>query len=168
MIKIIGRNILRFIFLILLQVWVLNNIQFSGYINPYVYVLFILLLPFETPAWLVLFISFFLGLSVDMFSNTIGMHASASVFMAFVRPYILQSIAPRDGYEINTFPRVFYYGLNWFFKYTIILVFVHHLFLFTVEVFSITSYYLVLWRTVLSILFTTIIIIISQYLIFRK
>lgn len=168
MIKIIGRNILRFIILVLIQVWVLNNIQFSGYINPYLYILFILLLPFETPAWFVLLLSFFLGLSVDMFSNTLGMHASASVFMAFLRPYVLQSIAPRDGYEINTFPRVFYYGLVWFFKYAIILVFIHHLFLFTVEVFNFTSYYLVLWRTILSTIFTTIIIIISQYLIFRK
>lgn len=168
MIKIIGRNILRFVFLILLQVWVLNNIQFSGFINPYVYILFILLLPFETPAWFILILAFFLGLSVDMFTNTLGMHASASVFMAFFRPYVLQSIAPRDGYEINTFPRVYYYGFTWFFKYTLILVFIHHLFLFTVEVFGFTSYYWVLWRTVLSTLFTMVIIIISQYLIYRK
>lgn len=168
MIKIIFRNILRFIVLVLLQVWVLNNIQLSGYINPYMYVLFILLLPFETPKWLILILAFSLGLAVDMFSNTPGIHASASVFMAFFRPFVLQSISPRDGFETGTFPRVHYYGIKWFFKYTLLLVFLHHLFLFTVEVFNFHNFHLTLWRTVLSTLFSTLLILISQLIIFRK
>ena len=168
MIKVIPRNIARFIFLILLQVWVLNNIQFSGYLNPYMYVLFILLLPFETPGWAVLLLSFFLGLSVDMFTDTIGMHASASVFMGFLRSFVLQSIAPRDGYEIGTFPRVFFYGVTWFLKYSLLLVFIHHLFLFSIEVFNFKTFHLVILRTILSTLFTTILILVSQFIIFRK
>lgn len=168
MIKIIFRNIIRFVVLILLQVWVLNNIQLSGYINPYMYVLFILLLPFETPKWITLMSSFALGLVVDMFSNTPGIHASASVFMAFFRPFVLQSISPRDGFETGTFPRVYYYGIKWFFKYTLLLVFLHHLFLFTVEVFNFYNFHLIIWRTVLSTLFSTLLILISQLIIFRK
>lgn len=168
MIKIPLRNVLRFVILVLFQVWVLNNIQFSGYINPFMYILFILLLPFETPPWLVLFLAFGIGLSVDMFSDTLGMHASASVFMAFLRPFILQAISPRDGFEIGTFPRIYYYGLSWFLKYTIILVFAHHLFLFSIEVFKFHNYHLVLWRTILSTVFTTVLIILSQYVVFRK
>lgn len=168
MIKIIFRNIIRFVVLILLQVWVLNNIQLSGYINPYMYVLFILLLPFETPKWITLMSSFALGLVVDMFSNTPGIHASASVFMAFFRPFVLQSISPRDGFETGTFPRVYYYGIKWFFKYTLLLVFLHHLFLFTVEVFNFYNFHLTIWRTVLSTLFSTLLILISQLIIFRK
>ncbi len=168
MIKLLPRNIFRFIFLILLQVWVLNNIQFSGFINPYMYVLFILLLPFETPGWLVLVLSFFLGLSIDMFTDTIGMHTSASVFMGFLRSFVLQGIAPRDGYETGTFPRIYYYGFTWFLKYSVLLVFLHHLFLFSVEAFTFTNYHLVLLRTILSTIFTSILILLSQYLIFRK
>ncbi|MDA3892507.1 MAG: rod shape-determining protein MreD [Salinivirgaceae bacterium] len=168
MIKVLPRNILRFIVLILLQVWVLNNIQFSGFVNPYLYVLFILLLPFETPGWLVLVLSFFLGLSVDMFTDTIGMHASASVFMGFLRSFVLQSIAPRDGYETGTYPRVFYYGFTWFLKYSLLLVFLHHLFLFSIEVFNFKTFYFVLLRTVVSTIFSSILILLSQYLIFRK
>ena len=168
MIKILPRNIFRFVFLILLQVWVLNNIQFSGFINPYLYVLFILLLPFETPGWFVLILSFFLGLSVDMFTDTIGMHASASVFMGFVRSFVLQSISPRDGYEKGTFPRVHYYGIVWFIKYTLLLVFLHHLFLFTIEVFNFNTFHFVLMRTFLSTIFTSILILLSQFIIFRK
>lgn len=168
MIKLVPRNIFRFIFLVLLQVWVLNNIQFSGYVNPYMYLLFVLLLPFETPGWLVLFLSFFLGITIDMFTDTLGMHASATLFVGFLRPFLLQSIAPRDGYEIGTFPRIHYYGFTWFLKYTLILVISHHLFLFTVEAYSFTAFYLVLWRTVLSTVFSTVLIVLSQYLIFRK
>lgn len=168
MIKVLPRNIFRFVFLVLLQVWVLNNIQFSGYINPYMYVLFVLLLPFETPSWMVLFLAFFLGLSVDMFCDTIGMHASASVFMAFLRPFVLQAISPRDGFETGTFPRVYFYGILWFFKYALILVFAHHLFLFTIEVFKFDNFHLILWRTILSTIFTSFLIILSQFVMFRK
>lgn len=168
MIKVIPRNIVRFIVLVLLQVWVLNNIQLGGFINPYMYILFVLLLPFETPGWLVLFLSFILGLTIDMFTDTLGMHTSATLFMGFLRPFVLQSIAPRDGYEPGTFPRIYYMGFAWFVKYAIILIFAHHLFLFTVEVFNFTVFHLVLWRTILSTIFSSVLIILSQYLIFRK
>lgn len=168
MIKVIPRNIFRFIFLVLLQVLVLNNIKYSGFVNPYMYVLFILLLPFETPSWLVLVVSFFLGLSVDMFCDTIGIHASASVFMGFLRPFVLQTISPRDGFETGSFPRVYYYGVIWFLKYAVILVFAHHLFLFIVEVFKFDNFHLILWRTFLSTIFSTLAIILSQFVIFRK
>ena len=106
MIRIVGRNIIRFLILILFQVLVLDNILLNGYLNPYFYVLFIILMPFETPRWLLLISGFLLGLSVDLFENTLGMHAAATVFMALVRPWVLSIFAPRDGYEPDTFPFV--------------------------------------------------------------
>ena len=142
--------------------------SYYGFVNPYIYILFILLLPFETPKVVLLFLAMLLGLSVDMFTDTLGMHASASVFMAFIRPYILLTISPRDGYEPGTFPRAYYYGFIWFFKYSLILILLHHLFLFTVETFSFINYYLVIWRTILSTVFTSIAVMISQFIIFRK
>ena len=81
-----------FISLVLVQVLVLNYIQFSGYINPYIYVLFVLLLPVSTPRYAVVMLGFFIGLVIDIFSNTAGMHASATTFMAFVRPYVINLI----------------------------------------------------------------------------
>lgn len=168
MIKIFTRNIWRFVFLVLLQVLILNNIQFSGFVNPYFYVLFILLMPFETPNWILLVIAFLLGLSIDLFANTIGMHASATVLMAFIRPYILRIFAPRDNYEVGTFPRVYYYGFSWFLKYSLILVLVHHIFLFFIEVFRFSDIMMTLSRTLLSSLFTLILIMLSQFIIYRK
>lgn len=168
MINLLGRNILRFIVLVLFQVLVLNNIQFSGYVNPLMYVLFILLLPFETPRWLLLISGFLIGISVDIFSDTLGLHASASVFMAFLRPYVLRVISPRDGYESGTFPRVFYYGLTWFLNYAVILVVMHHLFLFYFEVFRFSEFFRTLLRVILSSSFSIAIIVLSQYIIYRK
>jgi len=72
-------NSIRFIGLVLLQVLILNHIRIGGYINPYVYGLYILLLPFSTPKWLVLFAGFSIGLSVDIFMSTAGLHAGATV-----------------------------------------------------------------------------------------
>lgn len=168
MIRVYAANIIRFIVLVLLQVLIFSNIELNGYINPYIYILFILLMPFDTQGWLLLISGFFLGLAVDLFYLTPGMHASASVFTAFLRPYVLQYISPRDDYESGTKPRVYYYGLIWFAKYSAILVFSHHFFLFTIEIFRITEIHIILVKTLISSLITTIILLISQYFIFRR
>jgi rod shape-determining protein MreD len=168
MIKVYLRNIVRFFTVILLQVLIFDNIEFSGFVNPYFYVIFIILMPFETPRWLLLLMAFLLGSSIDLFSMTPGMHASAAVTMAFVRPFILNTFAPRDGYEPGTFPRIFYYGFLWFAKYTFILVAIHHLFLFMIESFSFSDLPLILLRTIISSVLTTIFIVISQYFIYRR
>ena len=168
MIKIVSRNIIRFLFLVFIQVLVFNNIQVSGLINPYVYVIFILLLPFETPNWALLVLAFLLGISVDLFANTPGMHSTATVLMAFLRPYVLSVIAPRDGYETGTFPRIYYYGFTWFLKYAVILVTIHHLVLFYLEVFRFADFFMTFFRSVLSAIFSITFIVLSQYFIFRR
>jgi len=98
------KNIGRFVFLILFQVLILNNIQFSGYINPYFYIYFILLLPFETPRWLLLLSAFLLGLSLDAFTNTFGLNASACVLMAFARPFVISAISTGTEFMIGHSP----------------------------------------------------------------
>ena len=168
MIKILSRNIIRFLFLVFIQVLIFNNIQISGLINPYVYVIFILLLPFETPKLALLGLAFLLGISVDLFANTPGMHSTATVLMAFLRPYVLSIIAPRDGYETGTFPRVYYYGFFWFLKYAAILVTIHHLTLFYLEIFRLTDFFTTFFRSVISSAFSITFIVLSQYFIFRR
>lgn len=164
----IVKNIIRFTILILLQVTIFNNIQLSGFINPYLYVLFILLLPFETPPWLLLVLSFFMGLSIDVFSNTIGIHASACVFMGFLRPFVLNYISVRDNYESNIEQGLYVYGFSWFFKYALILIVAHHSFLFIVEVFSFNNFGDTLIRIILSSIFTLLLVITSQFIISKK
>lgn len=157
-----------FIFFVALQVFILNKIQLSGYINPFMYIAFILLLPFETPRWLLLFVSFFLGSSIDIFTDTLGMHASATLFIGFLRPYILKSIAPREGYETASMPRIKSLGPGWFIRYTLILTLLHHFFLFSVEIFRVSAIFFIFGRTILSVLFTTFLIAGSQYFIYKR
>jgi cell shape-determining protein MreD len=168
MIKLLARNIIRFFILILVQVLLLDNVLLGGYLNPYFYVLFILLMPFETPRWLLLVAGFLLGLSIDLFTNTLGMHTAATVLMAFMRPWVLSLFAPRDGYEPETYPRIYYYGLGWFAGYAAILTLLHHLVLFYVEVFHFQYFFTTLLRVILSTALTTSTVILSQFFIFRK
>lgn len=168
MIKRLPRNIIRFAVLVLAQILVFNNIELGGYLNPYIYTLFILLLPFETPGWIVLLSGFLLGLSIDIFSETMGMHTAATTLMAYMRPMALSMVSPRDGYESGSFPRVYYYGFLWFIQYTFILLFAHHSVLFFIELFSIKDFFHVILRILLSTTFSVLIISMSQYLVFRK
>lgn len=165
---IIARNIFRFVVVILFQVLVFDNVMLNGYMIPYVYILFILLMPFETPRWVQLLLGFALGLTIDLFSGILGMHTAASVLVAFIRPYLLELLAPRDGYEPETFPRIHYYGFFWFLKYTLLIVVIHHLALFYLEVFQLTQFLSTLLRVILSSILSTSTIVLSQYFVFRK
>ncbi len=75
--------------LIVLQLLIFNNIQFSGFVNPYVYVMFILILPMAIPTWILLLLSFMTGIVIDIFAGTMGVHAFATVMAGFVRPWVL-------------------------------------------------------------------------------
>lgn len=153
---------IQFILLVLFQALILNNIQFSGFINPYLYILFILWLPIETPKFLLLALSFLMGLSIDTFSDTLGMHTSASLFLAFCRPYILQFISPREGYEPNQNPTIKELGRSWFLLYAILMTIPHHLFLFFVEVFRFSEFWSTIGRSLASSVFTILLILIVQ------
>jgi len=159
---------LLFILLFLLQVLLFNNIQFSGYVNPYIYIMFILLLPFELPSWILLILSFATGLTMDLFSGTPGMHTSATVLAGFIRPYVLRITSPRDGYETGAGPSMIVYGFRWFLIYASILVFVHHLALFYLEVFRLAGFFSTLLRVILSSLFSVSFIILLEYIRKRK
>lgn len=162
MIKTLVTYPLQFIVFVLFQVLILNNIQLGGTINPYLYILFILWLPIEWNKALVLGISFLLGLSIDVFTDTMGMHASACVFLGFVRPHLLNVLAPRDGYELNVSPTAGGLGWSWFLQYAIICVFLHHSFLFFVEVFRFSEFFDTLGRALASNIFSLVMIILVQ------
>ncbi len=158
----------NFFFLLLLQVVILNHIDISGYINGYLYVLFILLLPFETPKWLLLVAAFAMGISVDLFCQTLGIHAFATVSMVFIRPYLLRIIAPREGYEAGSEPNVNSFGIEWFLRYAVIMVLAHHFILFYTETFKFHQFFTTFLRVILSSIFTMILIILSQLLILKR
>lgn len=168
MINEIIRNIIRFLVLISVQVLIIKNIELGRFINPFIYILFIIILPFETPKWLLLFSSFLVGITVDMFYDTAGMHAAACLFMAYMRPGILKLFSPREGYEFGTQPTVQYLGIPWFLSYAGILIVLHHLVLFYLEIFRFSEFFSTFFRAIVSSLFTLLLVIVTQYLFYRR
>ena len=162
------RIIFRFLLLVGVQVLVLNNIQLGGYINPFLYVMFILMLPVRLPRFILLITAMVTGLVIDMFSNTMGMHAAACLLMGYLRPGWLRILAPRDGYETDAVPSVKRYGFQWFIVYASVMVFAHHFFLFYIEVFRFSEFFSTFLRVVLSSLVTLLLIMLSQYLFTRQ
>lgn len=124
-----------FIGLVLLQVWVLNNIYIGGYATPFLYIYLILKFETGTSRNTLMLWAFILGLVVDMFSDTPGMHAAACVLLAFVRPLFLRLFSPRDVQD-SIVPALHTMGTAAFLKYTVACVLVHHSALFTIEFFS--------------------------------
>src|SRR5690606_12959433 len=94
-------NIVRFIVLVFLQVLMLNNVNLAGYINPYLYIFFFLLFPLDGDKFLLIFLSFLLGLSIDIFEDSGGVHAAACAFIAYIRPIVLK-FSFRVSYEYNS------------------------------------------------------------------
>ncbi len=162
------RNIFRFIILVLLQIFVFDKIMLNGYLNPYIYVIFILMLPFEISGWLLLLSSFLLGLTIDIFSHTGGMHAAASVFMAFARPGVIKLLGKKEDLEPGQFPNARDFGIMWFITYTFILVFLHHLILFNIEIFRFNEFFITLFKVLINTIFTTVLILIAQFLFYRN
>jgi len=164
----LAKYLLIFVVSVLLQVLIFNNILIARVISPFFYILFILLLPIDTPRSLLLFLSLSLGISIDIFTNTPGVHASASLLIGFLRPGILGLISSRDTLDSVAAPRVLNMGFQWFVTYTTFMVVLHHLFLFFIEAFTFQGFLITLLRVVLSSLLSVMLIVLSQFLIFRK
>jgi len=167
MIRTITNHTIRFISILLIQVLILNNVHLGIYLNPYIYPLVILLLPIQMPHWLLMLLSLILGLSVDMFTQSPGVHSAAAVLAGFVRPYVLLLLTPRNGYESSDKPRISSLGISWFVSYASIIVFLHHLFYFYLEVFSFANAYTTFLRVIVSFLGSMVLIIIYEYLFGR-
>ncbi|HAX95983.1 MAG TPA: rod shape-determining protein MreD [Prolixibacteraceae bacterium] len=161
------KYLLLYIFVVLVQVLVLNQLQVSGYLNPYFYMLFILLLPVSTPRYLVLLLAFFTGFTIDFFTDTPGLHAAATTLLGYVRTPVLYLVSGR-GSDISEYPSLKNNGLRWFLIYSVILVLAHHFFLFYMEVFSFTGFFRTLIRVIFSTILSVFVIVLSQFLIFRE
>ena len=162
------KNTVRFIFLVLFQVLILNHINLSGFINPYFYIYFILLLPFATPKWLLLVSAFVIGISIDFFSNTMGINAAASVMMAFARPFVIKAISTGTEYEVGERPSLKNQDIKWFVYYCVILIVIHHFVLFYLEIFRFREFFTTFLRVILSSAFTFLLVMLSEYLFYQR
>lgn len=160
-------NTLRFIGLLLLQVFVVDNIRLGYFVHPYVYVLFIFLMPFNVPNWKLLLSAFAIGMTVDLFNGTPGLNAAATVFMAFLRPFVINGMTRRKDYSENDEPSISNMGIVWFLVYSTILLLAHNLSLFMLETFSFKLFGLVIVQTLMSV-FASLLLIFILLLLFKK
>jgi len=162
------KNFFRLLALILLQVLVFNRIEISMFLSPMIMVLFIISAPFTNHKWLILISSFALGLSVDLFMNTPGILSFTAVAIAYIRPFVLRALQPREGYAINDRPKAVDLGWAWFSRYAVILTVLFHLLYFIILAFSQDNFLIIIWKTIISSAFTLIFIFIFQLLSFEK
>ncbi len=158
-------HIIRFVILVLVQVLILNHVNFLGFLNPYIYIIFILLAPININRGLFLALSFLLGLCIDMFGDSGGIHAAACTIIAFFRPVALRS-AFGLSYEFQTV-KLSNVRFGERLAYVVLLVLTHHIVLFSLEIFNFSHILLIIKKALFTSIFT-IVITMLVLVLFRR
>lgn len=170
------KSFFRFCIIVLIQVYILNKIHLRWWAQPtgfpvfipYLYPLFILLLPMETPVWVLLSLGFVLGITVDSFMDSAGMHAFATVLIAYLRTNVLNALLPKNLSEYpNQSPGVKNMGWVPFLVYSGFLILIHHAAYFTIELWSFHNVGYLLLKIVASSV-TSLLFVIAYLLLFTK
>jgi len=168
MVKIFQTTFARIVAIILLQIILFNNISLFNFSIPFMYILCILILPFDINKIALLCIAFVVGFLIDVSFTSYGVHIGATLFAAFIRPFVLQLFVPRGGYLIKTKPYLHYYGFVWYFKYAVLIIGFHHFFLYFLYTFSFENFWYFFGYMIVNISVTLLLVIFSQYFVFRK
>ena len=165
-----SKNIWRFILLFILQVLIFRSLSLGGlafnYIQVFIYPIFLMLIPVSTNRNILLLLGFIMGIGIDMFYDSPGLHASATVLTAFVRPFVLSGLEPRGGYKFNAIPTLAEFGANWFYRYAAILLIIHLFFYFSIEAFQLSQLLSILLKTICTF-FASMLLIVIYMLIFN-
>ena len=156
------RGIISFIVFVLLQTLVIDNIYLFGIVTPFIYIYIIMKFRIDLSRSVVIILSFLLGLSIDIFSNTIGIHAAACSLIGFIRFPLLEQFVDMKEFPDRSVPSLRLFGFSKFFRYILIMVALHHVILFTVESFSFYQPWLMFTRMISSILLTLVLMFIIE------
>ncbi len=164
------KNIIRFCFFILIQVFVLNNVPpLHHLVTPYLYYLFILWLPFKMGRKSVMILAFLLGFALDCFTKTYGLHAAPCVLIAYLRPFLINLLISQEGVESNyNEPSAKSMGFTPYFTYIAILTVVHHSLLFFLQALQMGGYLYFLIKMLLSAAVSLVLIFLTELLFVRK
>ena len=164
----IVKYISYFVGLIIAQTLIFGQLEFGLGLHIMIYPLFLIVLPFDIKPVFLMLIAFAMGIILDAFSNTFGLHASASVLIAYLRPELYRLFAPREGYDILMKPSVRDLGINWFVSVTGIVILIHHFWFFFLEFFKWSAWFSILKNTILSGLITIFIVLAIEILFTKK
>jgi rod shape-determining protein MreD len=152
----------RFFLLLAAQLIIFNNINLFGYINPFPYILFVILFPVNGNKQLLIISSFLLGITMDLFSNSGGVHTTACLILAYARPSIFK-FSFGVSYEYQTI-KINDSLTSERFSFLLVSVVIHHFTLFILEVFQLSFLWDILLRTIIGTLFTLLICILLIYI----
>jgi len=163
----IFRNIIWLFFLVLTQILIFNNINLFGYTNPYIYIIFIIYYPLQKEKGIFLLLSFLLGLCIDIFSDSGGINAAATLFIAYIRLPLLSSILRKPDFDLQLFNiRSISFGKA--FSFIAILTFIHHFILFSLDYFSLQNFGSIVIKSTTTSIFSIILIFIGIILYTQK
>lgn len=156
-----------FLSLLFIQVFVLNNVLFLGYINPYLYVAFVFLFPLKQERYLFLFLSFLLGLGVDFFSDSGGIHAFSLLFIAYIRLFFIRVIFKKTVSDYQLFD-LFQEPFSKIFNYIVLLTITHHFIMFLLASFSLQNFGGVIVNTIYSSAFTIVLFFLTAFILRKR
>jgi hypothetical protein len=164
------KNIIRFILFILVQVYVLSQIPpLHQFISPYLYFLFILWLPFTTSRFSLLLVSFLLGITLDYFLGTPGLHAAPCVLVAYLRPFLINILISQEGAELNyAEPSIKSMGFAPYSLYVLVFTFIHHFYLVLIEWLHFGNFLYFIGKVTATTGVSLLLIFITEMLFFRK
>lgn len=157
-------HIFRFILFVVVQVLVLNNIEPGWGIYPMIYPLFILLLPFNMNTVQLMAISFIMGWSIDMLTNSFGLHASAAVLFAYMRPVLFKTFSPRDGVETIETGSLYTMGFRWYLLVYGYLLLIHNSWYFMIESFKLNDFFIILRKIALNVPLSFLLSLLVQFI----
>ena len=159
---------LRFLFFVFAQALVFNQLEIGWGIQPMIYPLFILLLPFEIGVIPMLFVAFAMGICIDAMSNTYGLHTSSLLLFAYLRPVIFKAFSPRDGYDTLKVGNIYEMGHRWFLYVFGTLLVIHHFWFFMIEIFKFNELGYILRKLILSSILSYIFCILFQFIFLKR
>lgn len=160
-------NIFRWAILLFAQIFLLRNMAFYNLSTPFPYVLFLLVLPFGLPNIVLYLLAFITGLTLDAFYDTVGVHASACIALIFVRISFISISLNREAID-EPEPSLGNMGFKWFSLYAVLCIFAHHLVLFFLEAFKLSSFVYTLGRTMLSVVFTLFTVLLVEFIFHNR
>ena len=161
-------HIIRFILLALVQIFILNQLQIGFGILIMAYPLFIFLLPYDLNISFTMLLSFGFGFCIDIMSNTFGLHTSALLLFAYMRPIIFRRYASQEEYEMNKEANIYTMGTRWFIVTFGILLLMHHLWFFLFEVANFNDFLYIIRKTILSTIVSFLVCVGLQIIFVQK
>lgn len=162
------KYLLWFVGVILLQSFVFDNLVLPGGFAISFYIIFILILPFNTPIGILMILGFAAGLSVDALSDTFGLNASAALTLAAIRPRLYRFFEPAAGYGENQIPNLTQMGWSWTIKVYTIGILVYYTWFYVLSFLRMSGLWFTASKIMYSTLATLLTILMAQVLFRRK